>query len=95
MNNTDLKEKHWKDLAVNEDIVERFSWRIQNAEHQEGFKQPELPKYDETEGDPNNHVMEFKSRLVLWRKDDALLCKLFPATLKGEGSFAMAIGNSS
>lgn len=62
-----------------------FSGGIMNASHNSEFKQPELPKYDNTSGDCMEHLIDFKNKLMLHAQDGALLCKLFPTTLQREG----------
>ncbi|KAF9601398.1 hypothetical protein IFM89_019251 [Coptis chinensis] len=39
--------------------------------------------YDEENGDPYTHLFYYRSQMAM-ENDDALLCKLFPATLKGD-----------
>lgn len=46
-----------------------------------GFKQPKIPMYDEVLGDTYLHIHDFKNKRTLY-DNGALLCKLFPVTLK-------------
>lgn len=51
-----------------------FSNEIMNASHSSKFKQSELPKYDNAISDPMEHLIDFKSKLVLCACDGVLMC---------------------
>ena len=44
------------------------------------FKVPQLDQYDGT-GDPVSHVSMFRTKMMLQNVNDAILCRVFPATL--------------
>jgi len=46
------------------------------------WKNPTLDKYDETT-DPNEHVDAYVTQVSLYTAEDALLCRVFPTSLKG------------
>ncbi|GKU89615.1 hypothetical protein SLEP1_g3735 [Rubroshorea leprosula] len=47
-----------------------------------GFKIPQLETYDETK-DPDDHLHAFYSCMQAQNASDALMCKIFPSTLRG------------
>ncbi|GKV43074.1 hypothetical protein SLEP1_g50414 [Rubroshorea leprosula] len=47
-----------------------------------GFKIPQLETYDETK-DPDDHMHAFYSCMQAQNASDALMCKIFPSTLRG------------
>ncbi|KAL5725266.1 hypothetical protein ACHQM5_008428 [Ranunculus cassubicifolius] len=61
-----------------------FTREIREADHNTAFRIPDLPIYEEESGDPQLHIQEFESKLILQQHDKALLCKLFPGTFQGE-----------
>lgn len=42
-----------------------FLDEIINAPHNSQFEQPNLPKYDNATGDPIEHLIDFKNKLIL------------------------------
>lgn len=52
-----------------------------NTFHSSEFKQSELQKYDNDTGNPVEHLIYFKSKLMLHTRDGVLMCKLFPTIL--------------
>ncbi|GKV29468.1 hypothetical protein SLEP1_g38394 [Rubroshorea leprosula] len=49
--------------------------------YQEGFKIPHLETYDGS-GDPDEHLHTYQSIMRIQNANDAMMCKVFPATLK-------------
>ncbi|GKV29507.1 hypothetical protein SLEP1_g38433 [Rubroshorea leprosula] len=49
--------------------------------YQEGFKIPHLETYDGT-GDPDEHLHTYQAIMRIQNANDAMMCKVFPATLK-------------
>ena len=47
-----------------------------------GWKPLNLKRYDETT-DPNEHLDIFLTQVNLYTNDDAILCRVFPTSLKG------------
>lgn len=56
-----------------------------NTPHNSEFKQPNLLKYDNAMGVLVEHLINFKSKLIVHSYDGALICKLFPETLPKVG----------
>lgn len=59
-----------------------FFNEIMKAPYSSKFKQLDLPKYDNTMGNPVEHLIDFKSKLMLYAQDGAVIDKLFPRTLQ-------------
>ncbi|KAF9608678.1 hypothetical protein IFM89_010462 [Coptis chinensis] len=72
-----------RDLAVMGFQHYPFSDYIRNYRHPTNFKKPNFEMYDEENGDPYTHLFYYRSQMAM-ENDDALLCNLFPATLKGD-----------
>ncbi|KAF9615433.1 hypothetical protein IFM89_023539 [Coptis chinensis] len=72
-----------RDLAVMGFQHYPFSDYIRNYRRPTNFKKPDFEIYDEENGDPYTHLFYYRSQMAM-ENDDALLCKLFPATLKGD-----------
>ncbi|GKV02988.1 hypothetical protein SLEP1_g15357 [Rubroshorea leprosula] len=49
--------------------------------YQEGFKIPHLETYDSS-GDPDEHLHTYQAIMRIQNANDAMMCKVFPATLK-------------
>ncbi|GKV16373.1 hypothetical protein SLEP1_g27025 [Rubroshorea leprosula] len=49
--------------------------------YQEGFKIPHLETYDGS-GDPDEHLHTYQAIMRIQNANDAMMCKVFPATLK-------------
>ncbi|GKV17775.1 hypothetical protein SLEP1_g28236 [Rubroshorea leprosula] len=49
--------------------------------YQEGFKIPHLETYDGS-GDPDEHLYTYQAIMRIQNANDAMMCKVFPATLK-------------
>ena len=47
-----------------------------------GWKPPNLEQYNGTT-DPDEHMDAFLTKVNLWTNDDAILCRVFPTSLKG------------
>lgn len=62
-----------------------FSNEIMNAPYNNEFKQPKLPKYDNTTDDHMEYLIYFKNKLMLHTRDGALMWKLYQTTLQKEG----------
>lgn len=62
-----------------------FSDEIMNAPHNNEFKQYDLPKYVNANGDFVGYPIEFKSKLMLHVRNGELKRKLFPMTMQKEG----------
>lgn len=50
------------------------------------IKVPDLPHYDITQGNPYEHIINFKNKLLIYQ-DDKLCCKLFLTTFTGEDMY--------
>ncbi|GKU99761.1 hypothetical protein SLEP1_g12559 [Rubroshorea leprosula] len=51
--------------------------------YQEGFKIPHLETYDGS-GDPDEHLHTYQAIMRIQNANDAMMCKVFPATLKSK-----------
>ncbi|RVW59810.1 hypothetical protein CK203_098478 [Vitis vinifera] len=60
-----------------------FCSHIINYEPPRGFLVPKFSTYDGT-NDPFNHIMHYRQLMTLDIGNDALLCKVFPASLQGQ-----------
>ena len=56
--------------------------QILNYEPARGFAIPSFAMYDGS-SDPYNHILHFNQAMILSAGNDSLLCKVFPASLKG------------
>ncbi|GKV44452.1 hypothetical protein SLEP1_g51635 [Rubroshorea leprosula] len=54
---------------------------ITGEPYQEGFKIPHLETYDGS-GDPDEHLHTYQAIMRIQNANDAMMCKVFPATLK-------------
>ncbi|GLT28344.1 hypothetical protein SLA2020_032840 [Shorea laevis] len=54
---------------------------ITTEPYQEGFKIPHLETYDGS-GDPDEHLHTYQTIMKIQNATDAMMCKVFPATLK-------------
>ncbi|GKU90690.1 hypothetical protein SLEP1_g4654 [Rubroshorea leprosula] len=54
---------------------------ITTEPYQEGFKIPHLETYDGS-GDPDEHLHTYQAIMRIQNANDAMMCKVFPATLK-------------
>ncbi|GKV25972.1 hypothetical protein SLEP1_g35342 [Rubroshorea leprosula] len=54
---------------------------IRAEPYQEGFKIPHLETYDGS-GDPDEHLHAYQAIMRIQNANDAMMCKVFPATLK-------------
>ncbi|RVW28040.1 hypothetical protein CK203_097976 [Vitis vinifera] len=59
-----------------------FSSSIINYEPSRGFIVPKFSAYDGS-SDPFDHIMHYRQLMTLDKGNDALLCKVFPASLQG------------
>lgn len=59
-----------------------FLDEITNTSHNSEFNQPELPKYDNATSNPIEYLINFKSTWMLYARDGALMCKVFPVILR-------------
>ena len=60
-----------------------FNPDIINYKCPRGFMVPKFSTYDET-SDPFDHIMHYRQLMTLDIGNDALLCKVFPASLQGQ-----------
>ena len=60
-----------------------FSPHVINYEPSRGFIVPKFMTYNGT-SDPFDHIMHFRQLMTLDIGNDALLCKVFPASLYGQ-----------
>ncbi|XP_034706692.1 uncharacterized protein LOC117930242 [Vitis riparia] len=60
-----------------------FSSRIIHYDPPRGFLVPKFSAYDES-SDPFDHIMHYRQLMTLDIGNDALLCKVFPASLQGQ-----------
>ena len=58
-----------------------FTRRIEGAKLSRHFHQPTFLLYN-GRSDPVEHVSQFNQRMVVHLKDEALLCKIFPSSLR-------------
>ncbi|GKV32747.1 hypothetical protein SLEP1_g41332 [Rubroshorea leprosula] len=79
--------KHSEELMRKNADLERQLRDIQKSidelkkPYQEGFKIPHLETYDGS-GDPNEHLHTYQAIMRIQNANDAMMCKVFPATLK-------------
>ena len=59
-----------------------LSQHILDYEPPRGFVMPPFTMYDGS-SDPYDHMLHFNQAMILKARDDRLLCKVFPASLKG------------
>src|SRR3954469_15940420 len=69
------------DFDADSDDDSPFAAHIVNAPRTK-FKAPSLEKYN-GQGDPEDHVMNYKTAMRLLGASDSLMCLAFPTTLKG------------
>ena len=60
-----------------------FTPYIINYNPPRGFMVPKFSTYDET-NDPFDHIMHYRKLMTLDIGNDALLCKVFPASVEGQ-----------
>ena len=60
-----------------------FSPEILMTPSPKKFHQPSFEGYTGA-GDPGVHLMQYQQKMTLWSDNEAFLCKLFPASLKGQ-----------
>ncbi|RVW64520.1 hypothetical protein CK203_040368 [Vitis vinifera] len=75
---------HWLHSKRLDDMLSTpFCSHIINYEPPRGFLVPKFSTYDGT-NDPFNHIMHYRQLMTLDIGNDALLCKVFPASLQGQ-----------
>ncbi|KAM1382026.1 hypothetical protein ACFX2F_034547 [Malus domestica] len=60
-----------------------FTDEIEQAEPPRKFSMPHFTSF-KGDGDPERHLKHYRSAMVLYRNNDALMCKIFATTLQGE-----------
>ncbi|XP_048440379.1 uncharacterized protein LOC125477394 [Pyrus x bretschneideri] len=60
-----------------------FIDEIEQAEPPHKFSMPHFTSF-KGDGDPKRHLKHYRSAIVLYRNNDALICKIFATTLQGE-----------
>ena len=68
---------------LNDMFFTPFNPYIINCEPPRGFMVPKFSVYDGT-SDPFDHIMHYRQLMTLDIGNDALLCKVFPASLHGQ-----------
>ena len=66
--------------ALNQISKSLFMRRIEDAKLPQRFHQPTFTIYN-GRTNPVEHVSHFNQRMVVYSKDEALMCKVFPSTL--------------
>ncbi|GKV08872.1 hypothetical protein SLEP1_g20443 [Rubroshorea leprosula] len=64
--------------------VQKSIDELKTEPYQEGFKIPHLETYDGS-GDPDEHLHTYQAIMRIQNANDAMMCKVFPATLKTTG----------
>ncbi|CAN6725210.1 unnamed protein product [Malus baccata var. baccata] len=70
------------DIALRRDMSP-FTNEIERADPHHGFTMPYFILYKGDE-DPNRHLKHYRSTMILYRNNDALMCKIFATTLQAE-----------
>ena len=60
-----------------------FTDEIEQTEPPRKFSMPHFTSF-KGDGDPERHLKHYRSAMVLYRSNDALMCKIFATTLQGE-----------
>ncbi|KAM2614215.1 hypothetical protein TB2_028868 [Malus domestica] len=60
-----------------------FMDKIEQIDSPHGFTMPHFTPYKEDE-DPDQHLKHYCSTMILYRNNNALLCKFFSTTLQGD-----------
>ena len=60
-----------------------FTNEIERTDPPRGFTMPHFTPY-KGEEDPDRHLKHYHSAMILYRNNDALMCKIFATTLQGE-----------
>ncbi|XP_070670830.1 uncharacterized protein [Malus domestica] len=61
-----------------------FTNEIERTNPPLGFTMPHFTPYKGDE-DPDRHLKHYCSTMIIYRSNDALMCKIFTTTLQGEG----------
>ena len=60
-----------------------FTDKIEQAEPPRKFSMPHFTSY-KGDGNPERHLKNYRSAMILYRTKDDLMCKIFATTLQGE-----------
>ncbi|CAN6562464.1 unnamed protein product [Malus baccata var. baccata] len=75
------------DETLRQDITNisrtHFTDEIKQAEPPRKFSMPQFTSF-KRDGDPEKHFKHYRSAMVLYQNNDALLCKIFATTLQGK-----------
>ena len=82
MGNNICKDVHTISRRLDNMLFMLFSSHIINYEPPKGFLVPKIFAYDGS-SDPFDHIMHYRQLMTLDIGNDALLCKVFPASLQG------------
>ena len=59
-----------------------FTEEVERAPPPKRFTTPSITPF-KGDSDPESHLRHFKSAMILYKADDALICKVFAMTLRG------------
>ncbi|XP_070669108.1 uncharacterized protein [Malus domestica] len=83
----DFRRNEMVDEALRRDMTNMsrspFADEIEQAEPPRKFSMPHFTSF-KGDGDPERHLKHYRNAMVLYRNNDALMCKIFATTLQGE-----------